>query len=1144
MRSRLFMIVVLIGMVVGLPLSASATPPECTEWAAKIVSIEGRVESLHAGDTNWQVVKLNDTYCPNDRVRTPENSRAAIQLQNETILRLDQNTVVRFSGIDPQSPTLLELIRGSAFFLSRFPRTLTIETPFVNAASGGTEFHIEVNEDDQTTTVTVIEGQMNVTNEAGSTVVKGGEAAVTKAGQAPVLRVVVHSRDAIQWALYYPPVLSSRDLHLGGTEDLAETDWRAMVLRSIESYREGDVAKAFAAIEGAPEDIPDPRFYTYRASLLLSVGRVDQAQADIDKALVLAPRDALALALQSIMAVVQNEPDKALKLATDATEATPDSVSVRIALSYAQQANFNLPEALAAAKEAVKLDPEASLAWARLAELWMSQGHLDAALDAAKKAGALNPREVRIQTVLGFAYLTQIKIAAAKNAFEKAIALNSADPLPRLGLGLAKTREGDLEQGRKEIEIAATLDPNNALIRSYLGKAYYEEKRDPQAAIQLDMAKELDPMDPTPYLYDAIRKQTINRPVEALHDLQESIKLNDNRAVYRSQLLLDNDLSSRSVSQGRIAEDLGFGQLALSEGWKSVNTDPTNYSAHRFLADSYAALPNSEIARQSALLQSQLLQPLNSNPVQPSLSDDSALSPDTGPANPSFNEYTQLFNRNRAQLLASGIVGNQDTWGEEAVVSGLYDRYSLSLGQFRYRTQGFRENADIDQTIYNAFIQVAVTTKLSIQAEARVNDTKNGDLVLRFDPDFFFPTFRWVEERETYRLGLRFAPTSTSDFILSGLYQTREENQADPAPIDLPPGFQLFSESFTRARTIEGQYLFRAPRVSLIAGAGYYAGPQTVSIDLLLVDPVLGTLTLCCDLAEDNIRHANSYLYSLIHLPAEITLSIGGSFDRYSQEQPLVIERDQFNPKLGMIWTPTSSTTVRLAGFRTLRRNLVSNQTIEPSQVAGFQQFFEDSLGTDSRIYGIGVDQRLSSQLSGGIEWTRRDLDYPVGNDADGDGILTLEEATTKIKGGRGYLYWTPSNWIAASAEYYLDDSENLSSLATKLRTDRVPLGLRLYHSSGFFVKIRATYRNQDADLSQQAFVEAVPEHVRNDFWIWDALLGYRLPKRFGIVAIGAENLFDRRFQYHDVDADVHPNQPAEIYPARFIFGKLTLAFN
>jgi hypothetical protein len=79
------------------------------------------------------------------------------------------------------------------------------------------------------------------------------------------------------------------------------------------------------------------------------------------------------------------------------------------------------------------------------------------------------------------------------------------------------------------------------------------------------MAKELDPSDPTPFFYDAIRKQSINQPGEALRDLQESISLNDNRAIYRSRFLLDSDLAARSSSLGRIYSDLGFQQLALVE---------------------------------------------------------------------------------------------------------------------------------------------------------------------------------------------------------------------------------------------------------------------------------------------------------------------------------------------------------------------------------------------------------------------------------------------------------------------------------------------------------------------------------------------------------------------------------------------------
>ncbi len=218
---------------------------------------------------------------------------------------------------------------------------------------------------------------------------------------------------------------------------------------------------------------------------------------------------------------------------------------------------------------------------------------------------------------MGFAYLTQVKTKESKKAFEKAIELDQADSLPRLGLGLAKIREGDLKEGGREIEIAASLDPNNSLIRSYLGKVYYEEKRTKLDGREYAVAKELDPQDPTPWFYDAIRKQTENRPVEALQDLQTAIEFNDNRAVYRSKLLLDSDLAARSASLARIYNDLGFQQLGLVEGWKSVNTDPGNFSAHRFLADSYSALPRHEIARVSELLQSQLFQPINITPIQP-----------------------------------------------------------------------------------------------------------------------------------------------------------------------------------------------------------------------------------------------------------------------------------------------------------------------------------------------------------------------------------------------------------------------------------------------------------------------------------------------------------------------------------------------
>lgn len=35
-------------------------------------------------------------------------------------------------------------------------------------------------------------------------------------------------------------------------------------------------------------------------------------------------------------------------------------------------------------------------------------------------------------------------------------------------------------------------------------------------------------------------------------------------------------------------------------------------------------------------------------------------------------------------------------------------------------------------------------------------------------------------------------------------------------------------------------------------------------------------------------------------------------------------------------------------------------------------------------------------------------------------------------------------------------------------------------------------------------------------FSLWDAAVGYRMPKRLGLLSIGVSNLFDTEFEYQD----------------------------
>ncbi|UCD34578.1 MAG: FecR domain-containing protein, partial [Nitrospiraceae bacterium] len=557
----------------------------CEQWAGKAVKVQGDVMVRRSSTGEESPLRLNDVLCPGDMITVSKHGRAGIQLPARTLAQLDQGTSLIFTEPEKAEFSLINILRGIVHFMSRTPQTLEVKTPFVNAGVEGTEFVISVLGTE--TLLTVFEGTIRAHNDLGPMIIEKGQSARARTGEPPEPYTVARPRDSVRWALYYLPLydLSEADIPDEGAP------WQSALRESVSHFREGDLSKAFMSLDPIQESVPDHRFYLYRASLLLAVGRVDEAEEDLSRVLGMREENSDALALQSVIAVAQNDKEQAMSLAGRAAAADPRSTTAQMAMSYVLQSKLDLKGALMSSKNAVAFEPENSLAWARLAEMHQSFGELDRALEAAEKAAALNPRLSRTQTVLGYSYLTQVKTGDARDAFEQAIVLDQADPLPWMGLGLAKIREGKLEEGRSDLEVAAVLDPGNSLARSYLGKAYYEEKEEDFAGDQYAMARELDPKDPTPFFYDAIRKQSMNRPVEALKDMQKAIALNDNRAIYRSKLLLDEDLAARSAAQARIYSDLGFQQLALVEGWKSVNTDPGNYAAHRFLADSYSKLP-------------------------------------------------------------------------------------------------------------------------------------------------------------------------------------------------------------------------------------------------------------------------------------------------------------------------------------------------------------------------------------------------------------------------------------------------------------------------------------------------------------------------------------------------------------------------
>ena len=1092
------------GLISGALLGVAATSASaaCKEPAARIVAVRQLVHIREAGTTTDTPATLNAAVCQGDLVRVGPSSRATVAFTGSGLrLTIEQNT--EWFVKPPREPgrSLIQLIKGAILFITRQPRSLDVETPFVNAAVEGTEFVVRVEQNHAS--VAVLEGKVRLSNGKGELSLTSGQAGEASDGQPP-RRIDVRPRDAVQWALHYDPLFTD----------------------SLES------------LESVPEAAQDATYHVRRASALLAVGRIEDARRDLVKAKGLDADNAAAYALNAIIDVALNDRTSALENGRRAVALNKDSSAAHLALSYAYQAAFELTAARDEVLRIVPGDaandrPADALALARLAELSLSLGDYTTALAMATRATNVAPRLGRTQTVMGFAALSVVDVAAAKAAFQKAIELESDDPLAHLGLGLARVRGGDLHGGRADIETAAALSAINPIVRSYLGKAYFDERRESLAGEQFALAKELDPLDPTAFLYDAVLKQTTNRPVEALRDLQRSIALNDNRAVYRSRLLLDSDLAARSASLGRIYRDLGFEQLAAVTGWQSVDADSSDYSGHRLLSDIYSALPRHEIARVSELLQSQLLQPLNISPVPPSLAEtDLFVLERAGPSEPAFNEFNPLFNRNRLALLATGTLGSESILGDEVAVSGVWNRLSFSLGQYHYDADGFRENNQQDRDLFNAFAQFELSRSTSAQVEFRTEDIDAGDLVVNFDPTDFTPIQANHVDGHTVRFGLRHVFSADSRTIVSVYSRNRDEAFSET---EIGDGFvtNVDASTETRSWTAEARHFLRLGRVNLTAGAGYFGANRHRQSTIVIPDPDPELTFTFSEESRDKPEQTNLYGYATTNLPGHASLTLGASGDFYRRS---LLEINQFNPKFGLTWSPLPSTVVRVAAFRTLNRALVSGQTIEPTEVAGFNQLFADREGDDARRYGVAVDHTFTGALFAGAELARRNLRIPVPTSDETGTVIEVLRGSERT--ARAYLYWTPTRVVSLTAEYFLerfdrDPAATGEEAFLRVRTHRVPLGIRYYSPSGFAARMTATMIDQDGTF----FIRGLPSDGNDHFWVVDGAIKYRLPRRYGILALEARNLFDRHFLFQDTDPGNPDIRLGRLAVFRFVFG-------
>lgn len=1085
-------------LTVAVAVFAGAGPAAaCDGWHAEIRAVEGKVDVQRRGANEWSAITMSDALCRGDKIRTGEYGRVTIALPDGTALRLKPDSESALEEPEGGLGTLVRIIRGIMHVISRDPRELTFTTPYANAGLEGTEFDIGVAEDGAETVVTVLEGEVVVTNPNGRVYAPARTRATATGAAAPAVDRVAAPIESMRWASYYPPLFAA------------------------------DLPKPDAAPSAA--DSSSAQFLNARAASRLRFGRVAEAEMDLLEAERLASANATSPALRSMIARAHGDKAAALALAEKARALDSRSAIPLLAVSYAQQSAGDIAAAARATAAAVELEPGNALAWARHAELALAQRDVETSIAYALHSVELDPTLAAPHTVLGFAYRHLFDAPRSIEAFAKGAELDQAAPLPRLGLALALAQGGDVKAARRELEMAVAQSPDDPIFRSYMAILYGQDQREDLTASQLELAKELDALDPTAWRYDAERLLSENRPIEAVKSFRRAAERNDDLAVFRSSLLIEPDLAIRgSGDAGRSHRDAGVPQLALLQGYEVVARRPTDHTGHQLLSDVLSLTPRAETARISELHVAELLQPATLVPIQPQLAQPAAFLTGTlGPSDLALSELAPPITQDGIRVRSSVVASGNGTRGADIAMAGLSGSVSYGFGHFDYQTDGFRPNNDFDQTITNAFVQLHPGSQTSVRLEARAVDIESGDLSLFFNPERYSPSVRVAHATDSVRAGVRHDFGARNTLLASVL---RQESTASTTVT----GFEL--RGVDTGYHVDVQDIHEWDRWRLQAGVSH-SRRENVTSTLLPFPPFASR-------SEDEPTHTSAYVYAHIDAAPSLLLTAGVSADDVDDAE---VDVDALSPKLGLMWRATSRLTLRAAAFdRVERSSTLFRQApqpqLEPVQIAGFNQLLLSSRGEETSTAGIGLDAAISERAFAGVEVQRRNIDGAIKHATSPAGGSAAQNHGNEAS-QQAYFYWLPTDQLSLSARYQHDRFSNEQEALlgfTDMTLRRLPLELRYFAPNGVSTGVRATRVRQHGTFlvpSTGSFDVVSPGS--DDFWVVDVSLGYRFANRRGLLSFNVDNLLDKSFRFQDID----PESPS-IMPERMSYLRFTWAFD
>lgn len=1119
--------------------AAAATDPSVSVQV-RLLEWSGRVEFARRGSDPWEPVRSSLLLQPGDRLRTATNSRATLQFSDRSVFRVNQSSVVEIS---PTSSSVnrrsLFLRLGELFFLDREkPEQIEIRTPTTTSAIRGTEFTLSHEEAGNVTRLSMLDGAVLLTSGGRQVEVVSRQQAIARPGSEPEVRPLLEARSVVQWCLHYPGVLVPEDLILSKDESAA-------LAPALEAYRSGDLRSAQALVPDEATLVgTDAR--AFAAAVRLAVGQTAAA----DRLLAEPGSDRPATrALRRMLAAVRGDQTVGGSEVSSASE--------WLAESYLRQSRSDLRGALAAVKAARGLASESGFVRVREAELEWSMGHRSEALEALAAGRERSPRNPMGFVLAGFIELAGGRVDAAQLLFEEARGVDGSLADAWLGLGLVAERKGEVERALEFLEAAVALEPQRAVLRSYLGQGFAVAGEGRLAEREFGLGTELDPNDPTAWLHRGLERQQTHRLNESVDDLRSSVGRNENRSVFRSSLLLDQDRAMRQADLAVSYAAVGLGTVAERTASRAIADDYADFSAHLFRArtlqqeheDPTRFDARYEAARQNHLLVANLLAPAEGANLSQLLSQQDHLRPFDG---------GRFHGASETDYRSSG------DWRESASLFGTLGRFAYALDGQYVTAQGDGPNSGHQDSLVSAQMKQGVGPADDLYLQAGWLRREGGDLSRPYDPSSAVAGYRFEEAETPFAyLGWHHEWAPGSHTLALGSYLDDDLRLTNPEPqvlflrrlggkpfsLELDPYFDSAVHSRFRLASIEAQQIWSAEMHEVVAGVRYQHGEfeATESLDRFFT----GRLPTP-DVAPD-YEDAGAYAYYTFKPWSSVRLTAGVTYDDMLFPSnpgwpPLSadeLRQTQWSPKFGATWAPWSEGHLRMAYARSLGGlEFAQSLRLEPVEVAGFTQSYRNLAspaavgiltGLPQDIAGVGFDQAFQSRTFVGVLAERRSTAGEralgaVSNSSllpspDSIGLIgqkvdyredTLGVYADQLLGNR----WAAGvHYTISMADLVtrfpdlppgLPGSAELSSDVTST-LGQLQLWLAFNHESGFFARWASSFYHQHGE----GYGTARPDE---SFWQQDVWVGYRFPRRRAEIRLGVLNLTDEDYRLNPIN--------------------------